>query len=288
MMRRPSRALAGNGGAPAGAWSPSRGLDLRRCEKSGVTRPSRSSRKPKSLSLDAAGSNGTSLSGCLQTGAPERQRPTSRAATHSVEASSGMALACRRTSRWALTWAHQPGTSWARRRTTWKEPFFAQAGKSVLLPGAGSSPMTNSPAGTIRLPGWPATSSGSVVEGGSKPSTPGSLMPSLKPKCSLPRRVPSRVAAFCWKTITIRAWAAASRCSSTAARRSSAVSAAMVSTACTGWVLPLPNSQPSGEFFPLSPSAPARLAEPSLKASSVPPVGALSYGSLPVSSRRPG
>ncbi len=42
------------------------------------------------------------------------------------------------------------------------------------------------------------------------------------------------------------------------------MSAEIFSMAWTGWVLPLPNSQLSGELSPVSPSAPARLAEPSL------------------------
>ncbi len=115
--------------------------------------------------------------------------------------------------------------------------------------------------------------------------TPGSLTPSLKPKCSFPLRLPDRVAASCWNTITILAAAHASRCCLTVAWRSWTVSEATVSTAWTTWPLPLPKSHISGELSPVSPSA--RLSEPCLKASRPLPGLTEGSGSFPVSSRRP-
>ncbi len=200
MILRPLRSLASNGGLSGASCRPARGSVLRRCDQSGVTRPSGSSRKVKSLSLAAPGVFGTSRSWYLQTGAPERQRPTIRADSHSVVAWSGTALARLSSSSLAATCDHQPGTSWASRRITWKEPLRAHSGYWSLgkLNWSFSRPQTNSPAGMSRVPGWPSTSSGLLGFGRSKPLMPGSLMPSLKPKCSLPRRLPSRVCAFCW------------------------------------------------------------------------------------------
>lgn len=129
------------------------------------------------------------------------------------------------------------------------------------------------------MPGWSLTYSGRSGSGSSKPITPGSLTPSLKPKCSFPRRVPGSVAPFCWKTITILACAAASRWAVNASWSPSAVSEATVITACTVWPLPSPNSQFSGELSPVSPSE--RLWDPSLNASRVPPFRTEGRGSLP-------
>ncbi len=237
---------------------------------------------------------GVSAAGHLATGVPDRQRPTSRAASHSTVASSSTALLFFSTSSWRATCAQKPDTSWASRRTTWKDPLNAQVGSFVGPPMSERStcgcPQTNSPAGISRVPGCPLTHSGRSGSGSSKPRTPGSLTPSLKPKCSLPRRVPGSVEPFCWKTTETLNCAADSRCSITAACRSSAVSAATVSTA---WMnssdLLLPKIHFDGELGvpSLSPRIAARATGPCWKAPIAVFAAAGGYGALPVSFSRP-
>ena len=75
--------------------------------------------------------------------------------------------------------------------------------------------------GVSRPSGSPAT----------RPRTPGWEMPSLNPKCSWPSRLPGRLSPCCTKTIESPCSSAAARTSSVACRRSSVVSAAMITSA---------------------------------------------------------